>query len=616
MRVSITSSQLDKANVRANVSDHVMSSRGVSLHSSGSLLMEGEVLDFLSHHSHPGHASAGSIGNPVLSRDQADLVLDHLALPDLSDDTMMHGARIGLEDGKPVARVAWVQPAVVDKMNDLPGGTTKERVGKLRAWAAAQEGDRNTTTIQPASGQYISLGNGILPGKGRQSVLLNGRPSNVPFSRAPASRSDEVEPILSSLNSTMAVCVAALFPDMVTWCVADGAEDDQHRWTQVCQYPRPTSGGLTFPSQQVVVRGHFSNDRSDASAADLHVDKMDGGAQFGGTILFLGGNELHPAQWRKFAIFESAKGGRGVSIPVLTGDCLCALICQYQHHLHGTVFESVEEGVVMASSTEEDFPSRSVEGLHVVSYNLRMIEGFVARIAQESAERQAEIASNELDERLRARASTWLGRRIGTCPLHDRGFEIVRHFMKFDQAIKDRIRGSETEKIFNGVRKGELVSDGRRLQTVGEQEWKAEVGPKLTAKFRELGYLSSSQGEKTLEVLCGLRSLPRLSKRKLHQPRHADSAARNSLRDRPTEDVPLAFLLALQDETKLHCWPFDTDEKEIANLQEGDLIIFRGDLGHAGDEGDEENWRLHGYLDSPVILRPVDDDGKQLTFPF
>jgi hypothetical protein len=46
------------------------------------------------------------------------------------------------------------------------------------------------------------------------------------------------------------------------------------------------------------------------------------------------------------------------------------------------------------------------------------------------------------------------------------------------------------------------------------------------------------------------------------------------------------------------------------------MILFRGDFGHAGDEVDSENWRVHGFLDSPVIPRPVDIDGALLTFPF
>ena len=389
-----------------SVKDHVISRDGVQLHASGSLLLDGQVLEWLSNHPHPGHASAGSIGNPILKSAQSELVLDELSMPEMSDDAM-HGVNIATREGVTVARVAWMQPAAVDNMNNLPVGTTQNLVEELRAWALEQEGDKNTTTIQPAAGQYISLGHGILPGKQRESVVLDGKPTNIPFTRAPAGRSEAVEPILSGLNAHVAKCMATVFPDMKSWCVADGAESNQELWTQVCQYPRAPTGGLTFPSQQVVVRGHCSHDLPGASAADLHVDKMDGGGLFGGTIMFLGGHEQHPAQWRKFAIFEGAKGGRGVSVPVMHSDCICVLSCSYQRHLHGTVLEEQLEEEAHAKAS----PCPRVEGLHVVSYNLRMIEGFVERISRESAERQAMVASQYLDERLRNRARAWTRRQ-------------------------------------------------------------------------------------------------------------------------------------------------------------------------------------------------------------
>lgn len=51
-------------------------------------------------------------------------------------------------------------------------------------------------------------------------------------------------------------------------------------------------------------------------------------------------------------------------------------------------------------------------------------------------------------------------------------------------------------------------------------------------------------------------------------------------------------------------------------LNEGDMIIYRGDLGHTGAEYDDENWRLHVYIDSSVIERAMDEDGSTLTVPF
>ena len=188
--------------------------------------------------------------------------------------------------------------------------------------------------------------------------------------------------------------------------------------------------------------------------------------------------------------------------------------------------------------------------------------------------------------------------------------------MLFSAATKAQIRSTPREEIFNATSRGNLVPDGGRQQTIGTPDWTADVLPQLKAKFRARDVLRCSEGEKTLARLVGLRSRPRRSKHKKHQPRHADSAPRNSLRNSRPEDVPLACIVALQDGTRLYVWPFDTGEMEEIVLNEGDMILFRGDLGHAGAEYDEENWRLHVYLDSPLIERATDKDGSTLTFPF
>jgi len=203
-----------------------------------------------------------------------------------------------------------------------------------------------------------------------------------------------------------------------------------------------------------------------------------------------------------------------------------------------------------------------------------------------------------------------------THDLHRRGFQVEVKAMQFPEATKTQIRATPNENIFNTRSRGKLVADGGRQQTIGTPSWTADVLPAMTAALRSRGVLRCSNGEKTLARLVGLRSCSRRSKHKKQQPRHADSAPRNSLRDSRPEDVPLACIVALQDGTRLYVWPFDTGEMEEIVLNEGDMILFRGDLGHAGAEYDEENWRLHVYIDSPVIRRATDEDGSTLTFPF
>ena len=98
------------------------------------------------------------------------------------------------------------------------------------------------------------------------------------------------------------------------------------------------------------------------------------------------------------------------------------------------------------------------------------------------------------------------------------------------------------------------------------------------------------------------------------QKRHADSAERNSLRDKPWGDVPKVALLFPEGGT-LHVYPFDEEGERTLTLKPGDLVIFRGDLGHAGAAYDVENVRGHVYIDSYVIRRKL-VEGKTATWFF
>jgi ectoine hydroxylase-related dioxygenase (phytanoyl-CoA dioxygenase family) len=42
---------------------------------------------------------------------------------------------------------------------------------------------------------------------------------------------------------------------------------------------------------------------------------------------------------------------------------------------------------------------------------------------------------------------------------------------------------------------------------------------------------------------------------------------------------------------------------KVIEINKGDVLVFRADLVHAGSDYDEENIRLHLYLDSPYVKR-------------
>ena len=94
-------------------------------------------------------------------------------------------------------------------------------------------------------------------------------------------------------------------------------------------------------------------------------------------------------------------------------------------------------------------------------------------------------------------------------------------------------------------------------------------------------------------------------------PLHADSCWPNShaAARAPWGDAHLVMITAIQDGTRLPYYPFDRGgQREITELNAGDVFVFRGDLVHVGAEYDSLNIRIHSYVDSPCAPEPRDAD--------
>ena len=95
---------------------------------------------------------------------------------------------------------------------------------------------------------------------------------------------------------------------------------------------------------------------------------------------------------------------------------------------------------------------------------------------------------------------------------------------------------------------------------------------------------------------------------------HCDYLPSNDFKNCPEDYVPLLSLIALETNTKINVWknsigyltgllPQTKIKKTILSLDKGDMFVFRGDLVHAGASYDDENIRLHAYLDSVICPR-------------
>jgi len=77
--------------------------------------------------------------------------------------------------------------------------------------------------------------------------------------------------------------------------------------------------------------------------------------------------------------------------------------------------------------------------------------------------------------------------------------------------------------------------------------------------------------------------------------------------------LPLGVVIALQPDTQFDVWPGAVDwdvtrfyEQSQLTLDPGDAIFFLGNAVHAGAAFEEENVRLHCYLDSEEVQREPD----------
>jgi hypothetical protein len=114
------------------------------------------------------------------------------------------------------------------------------------------------------------------------------------------------------------------------------------------------------------------------------------------------------------------------------------------------------------------------------------------------------------------------------------------------------------------------------------------------------------------------------------QPKHADFAALNVKRTLKQYEKPCSCIIALKNGTMLHFYYGPEKTEEIVILNAGDVIIFAGDLLHAGGAWTEsvENYRLFAYWPTDEFLvrweaslavggsQPMHPNNYKVTRPF
>jgi len=230
--------------------------------------------------------------------------------------------------------------------------------------------------------------------------------------------------------------------------------------------------------------------------------------------------------------------------------------------------------------------------------------------------------------------------------LHRQGWYLLRRAHVVDETVVSAIRASRFQPIFNGHAPGEaplrhMGRDARAWATQLEGVFSAVLGeagllacsdgvsskvvrdcyalrslplPGLRARAEE-GAVAGADGDGAVAGADGLRARAEEDEARAalegRQPAHSDSPEPlppSSLADIADADFPLSALLAVQPMTKLWIFPNGCDDPNpmLLRLAVGDMLVWRGDLVHAGAGYAEEHVRVHAYVDPPshIYQRP------------
>lgn len=167
--------------------------------------------------------------------------------------------------------------------------------------------------------------------------------------------------------------------------------------------------------------------------------------------------------------------------------------------------------------------------------------------------------------------------------------------------------------IFNNKKRG---GDKKRLQ----MPLTASNGTTLTKMFHKsfMTFAETNYPDLIPNDMVILTSRPGCQQ----QLPHCDYEPTYEFATTSDAQVPLGCLVAVEPGTKLCVWPNSIRlsilapelltkwleehgpiDMKIIELRPGDVLVFRGDLIHAGAEYTQGNNRVHMYLDSPVVER-------------
>lgn len=142
-------------------------------------------------------------------------------------------------------------------------------------------------------------------------------------------------------------------------------------------------------------------------------------------------------------------------------------------------------------------------------------------------------------------------------------------------------------------------SDGKRKQV--DLTYEDKIACELHAVLQATGELD---GRNPVEWRA-LHSQSRCKKQRLHYDYQPDQCRSEG---KPASfRKPCSVIAALQDGARLLVWDAARRATETVVLNAGDVLVFDGDVGHAGADYHVGNTRVHVYLDVPSVDRDPDN---------
>ncbi|KKL07371.1 hypothetical protein LCGC14_2586680 [marine sediment metagenome] len=192
--------------------------------------------------------------------------------------------------------------------------------------------------------------------------------------------------------------------------------------------------------------------------------------------------------------------------------------------------------------------------------------------------------------------------------LHTLGYEVYSDVIP----IKDNI----VEKLIDYGRNGSQIFNHHETRLRNDHKRRQATLQRRSANLRNgiQDFVSEQFPHLTLKNLVVIHSKPGCG----DQASHCDYVPEPNLATVPDSHFPLAVLLAVMPGTKISVWPrsirfaytsptilqqIQPIHRKTLELDIGDMLVFRGDLVHAGAAYDEENVRIHCFLDSELVPR-------------